>query len=174
MSDDAPSTDEPQSDHPAARAGSASRGRNPRRLIFAAVLLIALAVALSVAVLRSDWRPGATGMDLGAASVATLDTVSLARGPATVHVDGTVVETDGDTLWLAWGGASFPVLVRDTASWADESRVLVVGRLREADGRRWLDAREWTRLGGGFVAPPDSGRIDTARFVAPADRSGAR
>lgn len=146
--------------------------RDPRLPAAVAVGLSGVAVVVALFALRPDLGGRAPTAHLGQVPLAVLDTVALAGRIVTAELDGTVDRTDGDTVWLAVRGAPFPVVVRDTAVWRDDARLLVVGRLRQTRGRRHLRADAWTLVEGAVVAAPDSGRAGPTPFAPVPDRSG--
>lgn len=118
-------------------------------------------------------------VDLGAATVAMLDSVSFAGRTVRASLDGTVEMSDDatGTVWLAQRGQAFPVVLGDTAGVVVMDRLLVHGRLRGRGDDRWLDAEAWTRVEGTTaVVPPDSARFGRApdHSAATSDRSEAR
>ncbi len=127
-------------------------------------------LATAVVLLARTTPPfGPPGVDLGPTTIAVLDTVSIAGRTVRAQLSGVVesVEADG-VVWLGARGRSFEVELdagADTVGISPERRLLVVGRLAGADGRRWLRADAWTLVEGVAVA------ADSVRFAPEDDRS---
>lgn len=138
-----------------------------------------LATLLVLLARQSAVFGGTPDLDLGPTTIAVLDTVSFAGRTVRAQLDGVVesVEPDG-TVWIAATGRAFEVAldedaVVDSLGMAPERRLLVVGRLRGADGERWLDAEAWTLVDGAAITPPDAVEGED-RFAPTDDRSAAR
>jgi hypothetical protein len=92
-------------------------------------------------------EPFSDRVDLGEASVETLDTVTVDGRVVVASFGGSVAHVDADgTLWVGTDDRAFAVRGAAAESLGVEDRVLVVGRVREGDGVRWLDAEALTAV----------------------------
>ena len=109
----------------------------------------AAAVALVAAGLWLRTHPPGRRVDLGSTQLARLVTVALDGRVVTAVLDGTVsaVGADGQ-VWVGTADHAFEVRGAARDSLGVEDRVLVAGRIREGDGRRWLDAHTITHVIG--------------------------
>lgn len=120
------------------RPNGTARRRTRRALVGFGVAAAVLAAAVAL------WRypePLSDRVNIGAAGVAVLDTVSLAGRRVTASLDGTVqaVGPDG-TVWVGTDDHAFAVRGDAADSLAVEDRVLVVGLVRDDQEGRYLDA----------------------------------
>lgn len=122
-----------------------------RRLLWigAAVVLVGGAVFFFARGGGPIALPGMEPVRIDDASPAVLDTLTLSRRPVVASLGGTVVRVGEDgRVWVQAHGDAFPVELPEPAEVEVLDRVLVVGRLRSADGRRWIDAHSWALVAG--------------------------
>ena len=156
-----PQPESPQPGSPTA-LGPGAPATRARGVAFAwtAAALALLAVGLW---LRA--HPPAPTVDLGMAPLARLDTVALSGRIVTAVLDGTVCAVGAEgQVWVGTADHAFEVRGAARDSLGVEDRVLVAGRIREGDGRRWLDAHTVTHVVGlGLGAGRRSGERPTVQ-----------
>lgn len=118
---------------------NADARRHRRAAVGVGIAAVAVAVASAALWIRAE--PLSDRVDIGAASVAVLDTVRLDGRRVTASLDGTVQAVGaGGTVWVGTDERAFAVRGDASDSLSVEDRVLVVGLVREDSDGRYLDA----------------------------------
>ena len=132
---------------PTAAEGRPEPVPNGRRWRVGAALAATALVAGLVAAGLALHRSGARTVDLGDATLATLDTVALDGRRVTASFGGVVRAVDADaTLWVGTDDRAFAVRGAAAERLRVGDRVLVAGRVRADRGGRWLDAHALTQV----------------------------
>ena len=101
---------------------------------------------------------GLPRVQLGDATAAVLDTVSVRSRVVEASVEGTVTQVDADgQVWLASGGDAFALRFEEPPPLSVEDHVLATGRVRAWRGARWLAVDSWVRVVSTTAPPPGPG-----------------